>query len=153
MHDQDFIKIINLSRHIEYEICTWYKNKIDPKTRMALPKTKGFDILCPTVGNVEVKWDRLAVKTDNYAIEFEDQDGQKSGITATTAGEFVIVDDEMVIRSKLTSLLFLIRDCTQKRTVQMGYTTKEGKRAWGYLIPRNYLLMSPYVEPMERWFT
>ena len=152
MQDKNFIKIINLSRHIEYEICKWYKTNVDPTTRMAIPKTKGYDIICPAVNNVEVKFDRLACSTDNYAIEFEDQRGEKSGISATTAGEFVIVDDEVVIRAKLTSLLFVIRDMTDKRLIQMGYTTKEGKRAWGYLVPRKHILFSPYVEVIERWF-
>lgn len=152
MQDQDFIKIIKISRYIEYEICKWYRDNVDPKTRMAIPKTKGYDIICPTVGNVEVKYDRLALTTNNYAIEFEDQAAQKSGIAATTAGEFVIVDDEKVIRTKLTSLLFIIRDCKDKRVIQMGYTTMEGKRAWGYLIPRDHILCSPYVTVLDRWF-
>lgn len=119
---------------------------------MALPKTKEFDIICPAVGNVEVKEDRLSSRTGHYAFEIEDQEGLKSGVAATTAQEFVLVDDTHVYRIKTTALLFLIKECKERRMIQMGYTTKQGKRAWGYIIPVGKIQFSPYAEEMKRWF-
>lgn len=152
MQDGEFKRLIQESRAVEYAICRWYQQNVDRKSRLALHKCKEYDIICPTVQNVEVKLDRLASHSDNYAFEFEDATGEKSGIALTTAGEFVVVDYEHVIRLKTTALLFFLRECKQKRIVQMGYTTKEGKRAWGYLVPREKLLYSPYAQAMKRWF-
>jgi hypothetical protein len=152
MQDVEYKALINRSKYIEYQICKWYKENVDQKTKMAIPSTKAYDIVCPAVENIEVKEDRLADKTDNYAFEMEDQTGLPSGLACTTAGEFVLVDSTHVIRGKTTSFLFLIRECERKKMIQMGYTTLEGKRAWGYLLPVSTVLSSPYVDVMARWF-
>lgn len=152
MEDQEFKELIRRSKRVEYEIMKYYRQKVDPKARMALIKTKEYDIICPKVGNVEVKEDRLAVKTGFYALETEDQEGKASGVSITTAGDFVIVDESNVLLMKTTSLFYIIDQCKTKKLLQMGYTTKEGKRAWGYLIPIKEFVFSPYVEVVARWF-
>jgi hypothetical protein len=152
MQDTAFQKLLKEAREVEYQIMLWYKNNVDPKSRMAIPKTKGFDIICPKVNNVEVKQDKLACKTGNYALEIEDRFGQASGLAATTAGDFVIVDDDYVLFTKTTSLLFVIKDCDGRRIIHMGETDKNNRRGLGYLIPRHVLLHSPYVNLVKRWF-
>jgi hypothetical protein len=152
MNDDDFAVLIKRSRQVEQEIMKWYQKNVDPKTRLANPSTKEYDLVCPEVGNVEIKEDFIATRSDQYALEYEDANGKPSGIACTTAGEFIIVDKEYVLRIATISLLFLVKECPDRRIIQMGYTTKEGKRAIGYLIPRNYLIHSPYVECLERWF-
>ena len=152
MKDVAFKEMVSRAQWVETQIMKWYREKVDPKTRLALPKTKEYDIHCPEVGNVEVKEDRLASKTGYYAFETEDADGKPSGISVTTAGDFVLIDDKSVIFIKTVSLLFLIRESASKRLIQMGYTTKEGKRAWGYLIPVEEIAYSLYVEVVDKWF-
>ena len=152
MLDAEFRKLIKESREVEYQIMLWFKENVDPKSRMAIPKTKEFDIICHKVNNVEVKQDKLAAKTGNYALEIEDRFGQTSGLALTTAGRFVIVDDEYVLIFDTTSLLFVIKDCDERRIIPMGETDKQNRRGMGYLIPRRTLLNSPYVNLIKRWF-
>jgi hypothetical protein len=118
--DAEFRKLIKESREVEYQIMLWFRENVDPKSRMAIPKTKGFDIICPKVNNVEVKQDKLACRTGNYALEIEDRFGQPSGLALTTAGQFVIVDDDYVLIFTTTSLLFVIKDCEERRIIPMG---------------------------------
>ena len=152
MQDNDFRALIRQSAKVEAEIMEWYKANVDGKTRLARPMTKEYDILCPAVGNVEVKEDKMASHTGFYAFETEDRLGNPSGIAVTTAEEFVIVDDTHVLRSKTLSLLFLIRNSTERKIIQMGVRDKEGRRALGYLIPTGELVYSPYVEVINKWF-
>lgn len=152
MEDAEFKELIRHSRRVEYEIMKYYRENVDPKTRLSLVNKKEYDIVCPKVGNVEVKEDKLASKTGFYALETEDREGKPSGISVTTAGEFVLVDETNVLRMKTVSLFFLIDRCQNKKLLQMGFTDKEGKRAWGYLIPTKEFVFSPYVEVIKRWF-
>ncbi len=130
----------------------YYRDKVDPKTRMALIKTREYDIICPKVGNVEVKEDKLAAKTGFYALETEDRESKPSGVSVTTAGDFVLVDESNVLFMKTTSLFYIIDQCKVKRLLQMGVTDKEGRRGWGYLIPTKEFIFSAYVEVVKRWF-
>jgi hypothetical protein len=152
MKDEEFEILLKRSRQIEQKILEWYRKNIDPKTKLSNPKCKEYDLICPKVNNVEIKEDNLAYRTGNYVFEYQDQAEKPSGIAATTAGEYVLVDKEFVCFIKTISLLFLIKECTDRRIIQMGYTTKESKRAVGYLIPRNYIINSPYVKVIKRWF-
>ena len=152
MLDSEFQILLRRSRETENKILEWYQKNVDEKTRRAPLGKKEYDLWCPKVDNVEIKEDLLAHNTGFYAFEFEDAQGKNSGLSASTAGEFVVVDKERVIILKTVSLLFLIRDCKEKRIIEMGYRTKENKRALGYLIPVNYILFSPYAKAMKRWF-
>jgi hypothetical protein len=151
MQDQDFLVLLERSRQVEEAILNRYKETY-PKAKRAEPGKKEYDIFCPAVGNVEIKEDKMALDTGCFAFEFEDAKGDKSGIAVTTAGEFVVVDRELVTTLKTVSLLFMIKECPDRRIIQMGYTTKEGKRAKGYLVPRNYVIHSPYSRTEKRWF-
>jgi len=149
MRDKDFLTMLERSRQVKKEILAWYQQEY-PKARLV--NRKGYAIFCPAVGNVEIKEDRIAAESGAYVFEFEDAQGKPSGLAQTTAGEAVIVDKEYVLKLKTVSLLFLIKECEGRRIIQMGFTTKDGKRAKGYLIPRHYLLNSAYVEKAKRWF-
>lgn len=152
MIDQDFQALIERSRIVEQKILEWYRENKDRKAHLALPPTKEKDLICSAVNDVEIKEDRMASTTGYYAFEFEDAGGNPSGLKATTAGEFVIVDSEFVIFFRTISLMFLLKECLEKKIIKMGYTTKDGKRALGYLVPRNHILSSPYAEVKKRWF-
>jgi len=152
LKDKEFAYLLRRSENTERQIVQWYRENVDKSTHLCNPPNKEFDIYCAPIGHVEVKEDLLANDTGFYAFEFEDSNGKPSGIAATIAGESVIVDKELVIFLKTISLLFLIKECDNKRIIRMGYTTKEGKRALGYLIPRGYLVHSPYVKIVNRWW-
>ena len=149
MRDEDFLVMLDRARQVKKEILAWYQ-QTHPKSRLV--REKDYDLYCPAVGNVRVKEDRIACESGAYSFEFEDVDGKPSGIAQTIAGEFVLVDKEYVIKIKTVSLLFLIKECEERRIIQMGFTTKDGGRAKGYLIPRSYILGSPYIEKVKRWF-
>jgi hypothetical protein len=152
--DSEFKFLIRRAEKTEKEILDWYRKNIDPNTHFSNPPNKEYDLVSEKIGNVEIKEDLLANDTGFYALEFEDASGKPSGIAATTAKDFVIVDKENVIFTKTVTLLFMIKECQNKRTIRMGYTTKDGRRAMGYLIPCGHLLNapSPLVNVVNRWF-
>ena len=152
MKDAEFYKKIDRVRWVEKQLLKWYRSNGYPDSRLPSFPLKEYDIICPELGNIEVKEDLLADKTGNYALEFKDAQGQPSGINATEAGEIVIVDKEYVNFLSIGSLLQLIIENQPLRTVSMGYKTLEGKQATGYLLPREKVIYSPYVKCLERWF-
>lgn len=152
MKNSEWQRKLAESRKVERAILKWYQENIDKKARLPTRHQKGYDIISKKVGNVEIKEDRLAHQTGYYAIEFRDTRGEPSGITATTANEFVLVDAENVIIIATVSLAYLIKECIAKRRVWMGYATKDGRQAEGWLIPRSLLLYSSYAKVLERWF-
>lgn len=150
MQDKEFLTMLERSRQVKKHIAAWYQANVSPKTRLS--RGQPFDLYCPPVGHVKVREDRLAGGSQHYSFEYEDASGKPAGIAATPAGEFVIVDGTHVVILKTLSLLFLIKDCPDRRIIRMGFTTKEGKRSWGYLVPRNYIINSPYSRVLKRWF-
>lgn len=152
MKDADWNEKIARARQVERAILKYYKENLDSEARMPVRRCAELDIICKKVGNIEIKEDRLAHQTGNYALEYVDRWGRPSGIAATEAGEFVIVDRYYVVFISTESLRYLIRECEHKRIVGMGHKTKEGDQGKGWLIPREYILHSPYVRVLERWF-
>jgi len=151
MKNELFQKKINRAREVEREILKWYRKNIDKDAKLPIYHHKGYDIIS-NVGNVEVKEDRYAHQSQNYAIEFRDASGEPSGIEATTAKHFVLVDWEYVVFTLTDNLKFLVKNYDRKKAVKMGYKTKEGKQATGWLIPRDVILNSPLVRVEKRWF-
>jgi hypothetical protein len=143
---------LNRARKVEVEILRWYQKNVDKEALLAPGGCKEYDIICEKVGNVEVKEDVMAHQTEHFAIEYLDANDEPSGIGATTAREFVLVDWEMVYRFKTDVLKYTIKECNDKRSVGMGYTSKGGKRARGWLIPKNVIEFSPCVHKIIRWF-
>ena len=152
MKDLEWRRKIEKARYIEREILKWYRKKVDGLVSLASSHEATYDIFCPKVGNVEVKEDRIAHQTKNYAIEYEDAEGKPSGIEITTAKQFVIVDWECVVFIATESLKYLINESKTKRIIEMGYTTTNGKQAKGWLIHRDEILLSPYAKVRKRWF-
>lgn len=137
---------------METTLCKWYQDNVDVKARLPDKYTACYDIIVPKLNNVEVKEDLLACHTLNYAIEFEGYDKQPSGINVTTSGEFALVDNEYFIRIATDSLKYIIRNIKWKPVIGMGFTTDDGKRSKGWLIPREAILNSPYAVITKRWF-
>ena len=150
MRDSEFKKKISRARRVEREIMKWYRKNVDETARMPAQNVKEYDIICKKVGNVEVKEDRYTHKTGNYAIEVEDASGSPSGIKMTTAEEFVLVDWENVLIMKTDALKYAIRQSKRKYKVKMGYTTLDGERAKGWLVPKEDITGVATV--LERWF-
>jgi len=152
MQKRAWIKKKDRASGVEKAILKWFRENIDPLAERAEEGCKEYDILCKTVGNVEVKEDRIAHGTKNYAIEFKDAEGEPSGIETTTAEQFVIVDWENVLMIPTSVLKDIIKNCKEKRVVEMGYRTLKGRQAMGWLIPCERLLNNPNVVSYKRWF-
>ena len=152
MRENSWQKKLERSRYIEREILKWYQKHIDKDAHLPATHQEEYDILSKKVGNVEVKEDRVAHQTDYYALEFENYKGEPSGLNKTTAKEFVLVDAGFVIFIATESLRYLIEQSKDKRVVFMGYTTENGRRARGWLIPRKDILYSTYAKTLKRWF-
>ena len=152
MRNSEWEKKIEKARYIERQILKWYQRNISGTASLASFHRETYDIFCPQVGNVEVKEDRIAHQTKNYAFEYEDAEGKPSGIEITIAKQFVIVDWKYVIFIATESLKYLIKESKTKRIINMGYTTANGKQAKGWLIHKDEILLSPYAKVKKRWF-
>ena len=152
MLDNNFKNKNRLGRKVEEAVMEYYREHIDKKTRFPRVPVKGYDIICPYVGIIEVKEDRLAHSTGNYAIEYQNMKGEPSGLMGTEAGVFVIVDHDNVIMSRSDNLQYVVRSSDDKRTISMGDTSESGTRCMGWLIPRDEILYSPFVTVVDRWF-
>jgi hypothetical protein len=124
----------------------------DPKAYLVDGYCQERDIVSEVMGDIEVKEDRMAHVTGNYAIEFENGHGEPSGIMGTQAKHFVLVDNERVSIMATESLRYIIRELKVKTTIEMGERFDNGKRCRGWLIPIEKILSSPYVEVIPRWF-
>jgi hypothetical protein len=152
MQDAQWQKKIDHARWVEVQIMKWFQKNISPICSLPLTHNSGYDIICPTVGNIEVKEDLIADTSGNYAIEYEDFMGKPSGITKTTAEQFVIVDKKNVLMLATEALRYELNKMEHKNTVNMGYKTLNGRKAKGWLVPCEKLIHSPYARCLERWF-
>ena len=152
MLDDDFKQKNSLGTKIEEAIAQYYRDVLGMKAYLPHPFNKGFDIVCPEVGNIEVKEDRMAHASDNYAIEYQNYRDEPSGLFGTKAETFVIVDYDNVIISTTENLKYVVNESKRKRFVPMGYKTSMGRQCKGWLIPRGEILYSPFVEVHKRWF-
>ena len=130
---------------MEKEILSWVKQNFNKDARIMEGYFPEYDIHCPDVGNIEVKEDRMAHGTGNYAIEKASTEGYPSGISVTTAEMFCQVDYEYVTFIPTYCLKELVKGST---LYNMGF----GKGTKGWLIPRNLVLNHPAAKVMERWF-
>ena len=152
MLDESWQRKINQARWVEAQILKWYQENVDQTAVFPSNHTDKYDIICKAIGNVEVKEDLLVDHTGNYAIEFKNYEGEPSGINVTEAKQFILVDRKHVIIFETESLKYLLNKLGYKKTVDMGYTTPDGKRCRGWLIPQDKILLSPYATVIERWF-
>lgn len=84
-----FYKDLKMGQSVEEEVLQWCLPH-DNNTRFAPPKTKGFDIVLPTLDKtIEVKYDKYSKSSGNIAIEYSYKN-QPSGIQSTTADAWVI---------------------------------------------------------------
>jgi hypothetical protein len=151
MQTSDWNQKINRARQVEHHLADWIRKKFDPEAKMPAQYTPHYDIESPVLGNIEVKEDRLAHKTDMYAFEYSNFEGEDSGYLGTKAKTFVIVDQETVIMVATESLNYILRNSTQKRKSKMGYRVKDDKTCFGWLIPRTEIIYSPYAQVYEHW--
>ena len=140
----------NRARLVEREILKWVRENLDKEARLVEGYFPDYDIYTKK-GCIEVKEDRLAHQTGNYALEFETHDGKPSGYQQTTADMFVIVDWEHV-SLMATDILKDIVDSTDKKEIDMGEVFGDKRRNRGYLIPRERILNNPLVSVYRRWF-
>jgi hypothetical protein len=152
MNNEQWKKKLSRAQSVEREILKYYRINFDKDACFPENFTKEYDILSKKVGNIEVKEDRMAHQTGNYAIEYEDAQGEPSGIAATKAEHFVLVDWDYVCFVATGNLKAIIEGMDYKKTVYMGYRTEEGRKAKGWLIPRDKILNNPLVILKERWF-
>ena len=143
MRDKEFKKTLDRAQKVEREILKYVREYIGDAKIME-GYWPDYDINCPAVGNIEVKEDRMAHGTGNYAIEFE-CGGKPSGIDITTAEIYILVDYEYV---NIIPTYFLKELVKKSLITNMGH--KKGAR--GYLISRDRILTSPVVNVVERWF-
>lgn len=141
---------INRARLVEREILKWYRENVDKEARLVQGYFPDYDIYSKK-GCVEIKEDRLAHQTGNYALEYETHDGKPSGYKATKAEFFVLVDWEYVSLMATPVLKDIVEELNPK-TVLMGDTFQDNKRNKGYLIPREKILNNPMVRLYRRWF-
>lgn len=151
MKEEDWQKRITRARYVERQILKWYRANVDQDACLPKGHAEGYDLISKVVGNVEVKEDRLAHQTGNYAIEYRDAEGNPSGLATTTAEQFVLVDWDHVIIIATESLKYIIKKC-KLEPVSVGYTTLNQGRARGWLIPKDKILLSPYATVIKKWF-
>ena len=143
MKDKEFKKTLDRAQKVEREILKWIRETIG-EAKIMEGYYPEYDINCPALGNIEVKEDRMAHGTGNYAIEFECNE-KPSGIDITTAETYILVDYEYVVIIPT----FFLKELTKKALItNMGYK----KSARGYLVSRYDILSSPVVSVIERWF-
>jgi hypothetical protein len=150
MKKEEWNKKLKRARQVEKEILRWYK-KQDPEAKL----TEGYDSDYDIVGSknsIEVKEDRMAHQTGNYALEYETHDGKPSGYAGTKATIFCIVDWEYVALMDIHVLKDIINNMGIKKSIDMGETFPDGKRNKGWLVPREKILTNPCVLVTERWF-
>lgn len=152
MKSQQWEGKINRARYVERNILKWIQKYFDPEAKLVEKYDPAKDIISKVMGDIEVKEDRLAHQTDNYAIEFEDGNGKVSGIDATLSKHWVIVDWENVNLMATESLKYIIEQSKPLRTIEMGFKFDDGERSKGYLLPRHKVLLSPFVKTVPRWF-
>jgi hypothetical protein len=150
MQDTKFYEKLNRAKRVEKEILHWYKYQ-DPEAKLTEGYNPDYDIVGPK-GSVEVKEDRMAAQTGNYALEYETHDGKPSGYAGTKATIFCIVDWEYVALMDTHVLKDIIDTLEVKKVVEMGQVFPDGKRNKGWLIPREKILTNPMVLIKERWF-
>ena len=124
-------KKIKRARSVEQEILSWILKTADKKAHFPIEPVKEYDIESKKLGNVEVKEDRMAHGTGFYAIEYQDASGNPSGLFATTANTFILVDWSYVLVINTQVFRDLIKGMQFKKQVSMGYRTNEGKQAKG----------------------
>ena len=151
MQKDEWNKKVSQSRFVENEILKWCKKTRDEKAVLMDGYFPDYDIRSEK-GNIEIKEDRLAHKTGNYALEFTTHDDKPSGIMNTKADLFIIVDWEYVCMVDVKVLKDLINELEYKKEVDMGETFSDGKRNRGYLIPRDKILNNPMASVVKRWF-
>ncbi len=98
-----------------------------------------YDIYVPETGDsIEVKYDLLSKDTGNYFIEtaFDDE---PSGITATEANWYVLVDKENIVWIKTETLKYLLKGKREFLFQGEGHVVK------GKLLVKNELLFSNYA--------
>jgi hypothetical protein len=150
--DDDFNQKNSLAHKVEEAISSYYNTHFKMKAHLPRVPVAGYDIVCPDVGNIEVKEDRMAHISDNYAIEYKNYNDEPSGLMGTEAETFVIVDYDNVIISSTENLRYLVENCERKRNILMGYRKASGRQCKGWLVPRGEILYSPFVEVIPRWF-
>lgn len=133
---------------MEKEILKWVHQDVGKKAQIIEGLSSEYDIECEELGNIEVKEDRQAHQTGNYAFDYEDALGKPCGIAITKAKIFVLVDWEYVIFIPTESLKFLIGSSKFKKDIKMGWKRKTK----GWLIPRTTILNSPFADVKKRWF-
>lgn len=152
MNTQDWSKKINRGRYVERNILRWIQKNFDPEAVLVDGRSDEKDIISNVLGDVEIKEDRMAHKTDFYAIEYEDGHGKPSGIAITEAKFFVLVDWEWVSYMATETLKFIVKGCDAKKDVLMGEKFVTGGRSKGWLLPRVRIINSPLVTTTKRWF-
>ena len=152
MNKQAWQNKIDRGRYVERQVLRWIQKNYDKDAFLPAQHLAEYDIDSKTMGNIEIKEDRMAHATGNYAIEIEDGHGKASGIEITTAKFFMIVDYEYVILIHTESLKFVVNSCTTKRLIQMGDKFEHGTTSKGWLLPRDILLTSPFAQVTKRWF-
>lgn len=150
MKKKDWKKKIERARKVEQEIFRWYKHQ-DPESKLTEGYNPDYDIV-GSKGSVEVKEDRMAHQTGNYALEYQTHDGKPSGYAGTKATLFCLVDWEYVALMDTRVLKDIIDSLEVKKTIDMGEVFPDGKRNKGWLIPREKILNNPMVLVKERWF-
>ena len=151
MQDQAWQRKINRGRYVERQILRWIRKHFDAEASIVDGFCPEKDITSKVLGDVEVKEDRMAHQTGNYAIEYEDGDGKPSGLAITKSKFFVLVDWEWVCYMATESLWFIVKSC-EKKEVLMGEKFEGGTKSKGWLIPRDKILLSPLVTTQKRWF-
>jgi len=145
MNKKEWKLRIRQNREVRRHILRFIRRKYDKEAKEALVK-EGVDIIKSEVlGDVKVKEDRLVHQTLTYCLNEKEFNELK-------AKWVVLVDQEFVVMLPTDALRFLIFSCDMKKKVPMGYKLVNGRKPNGWLIPRDYILSSPYVDITKRWF-
>lgn len=145
MNKKEWKQRIGQIREVRRHVLRFIKRRYDKEAREALVKEGADLIKSEILGDVKVKEDRLAHQTLLYCLNEKEFDELK-------AKWVVLVDQEFVVMLPTDALRFLIFSCDIKKKIPIGYKLTNGRKQDGWLIPRDYILSSPYVDITKRWF-
>jgi hypothetical protein len=84
-----------------------------------------------------VKYDRLVNYTNNYFIEFQNNNGKDSGINITTANYHILTDGKIYYMIETSNIILIIEGLRKTNKLKIAIS-KEGSQ--GYLIKKELII-------------
>ena len=143
---QTFSKDLAIGESVEQELLQIIRKKYINAEKIP-GNHKTYDFYIPEVNmTIEVKADLKSDQTGNFFIECE-FNGEPSGIEATTAQWWILVDSTNYYFIETETLGYLIQ---MNRCPKRTWRGNDGPVVSSYLLRKSIIQTSPYVTVMQR---